>query len=154
MRGLVLAAAVAMIACLPVGAIAAEVDQHIDAGECAGLSEKLNMGVSEKILCEQGIKTFKAAFPRALKGDYQAQRNVAFCLMSGCDGAVTINKPLGCAWRAVILGSGSSKVDRSDTSSFDSGCRGKLTKSEAVVSASQYTELYRRIYRRVAPPFM
>lgn len=150
---LLMVAVAALIAWVPDAARAAEVDDFIAPGQCAGRSEALTSGMSEKSWCEQGIKTYRKWYPLALKGDYQGQRNVAFCLITGCDGAVTINKPLGCAWRAVILVSGSRQVDQGDVMNFDSHCRGKLTQSEAMVAGSQYAALFQRIYRRTAPAF-
>lgn len=143
MKSIVLAA---LLACAPLAALAAEADQYMTPGDCAASGNKA--------FCLQSAKQFRDEFPRALKGEYDAQRNVAYCLTTGCDDAVKVNKPIGCAWRAVILSSGSRKVDRADTTAFDSVCRGKLTASEATVFGGQYETLFRRIYRRTAPPVL
>lgn len=97
---------------------------------------------------------FQRNLRSASKGNYTAQRNVADCLLTGCDGAVTIDKALGCAWRAVILVSGSLQVDAGDRANFDISCRGKLTASEAMTFGAQYETLYRTIYRRTPPPLL
>lgn len=55
-------------------------------------------------------------------GQYQGQRNVAFCLSDGCSGAIRVNKILGCAWRFVILESGHFSIDTTDTSNLQYYC--------------------------------
>ncbi|GHA27654.1 hypothetical protein GCM10007989_24410 [Devosia pacifica] len=36
--------------------------------------------------------------------DYQDTRNLSFCLATGCDGAVRIDRREACAWRAIAYG--------------------------------------------------
>jgi hypothetical protein len=100
--------------------------------------------------CDSSQQQFKTWFPRAYQKDYQGQRNVSFCLADGCDGAVQVNKPLGCAWRLVILASGSPKVDSTDTGFFESRCR-KFSEAEALQMKSQADALFRQIYKRQLP---
>ena len=101
-------------------------------------------------VCDGSQQQFKTWFPRAYQKDYQGQRNVSFCLADGCDGAVQVNKPLGCAWRLVILASGSPKVDSTDTGFFDSRCR-KFSEAETLQMKSQADALYRQIYKKPLP---
>lgn len=85
-------------------------------------------------------KYTKASWPddykAATSGDYQGQRNVAFCLSTGCDGAIRINKILGCAWRFVILESGHLKVDSTDTSNLQFYC-GPANLDQAGLTAAE-----------------
>jgi len=59
---------------------------------------------------------------KALAGDYQAQRNLAYSL--GHDEPT--NTMQACAWRIVILGSGSAEVDDSDLANKRLDCNRKL----------------------------
>lgn len=105
--------------------------------------------------CEVQRGEFTEAFSAALKRDYQGQRNVSFCLYDGCDGAVRINRTLGCAWRLVILNAGSPKADNTDVSFFDARCRSRLTGTEQSLMNAQGREIFRRVYGRAAPePFV
>jgi len=86
--------------------------------------------------CERTQKDFEKWFPEAYKGDYQSQRNVAFCLATGCDGAILVKPIKACAWRAVIVSSGSPEVDQSDTTNLDQDC-GKLSPTEVEAAKAQ-----------------
>lgn len=101
--------------------------------------------------CESSQDQFKKWFPKAYEKDYQGQRNVSYCLATGCDGAVQQNRPLGCAWRVVIIASGSSRVDSTDTGFFDAYCRNRLSSSEMAQMRSQADALFRQIYKRPLP---
>jgi hypothetical protein len=98
-------------------------------------------------LCEQNRGEFLKEHPQAMRGDYQSQRNVAFCMITGCDGAVRVNTITGCAWRMVIVASGSMKVDRSDTSHIES-CRKRLSGDEWVAASAQAQTLSSKMKRR------
>lgn len=106
---------------------------------------------SPKSDCAAEIKRMSEDNKRAWKGDYQGQRNVSFCLSTGCDGLVAPNKSLGCAWRIVIIASGSPKVDASDAANFDAFCK-RLPSTEASVARAQAGALFRAIYKREPPP--
>ena len=102
-------------------------------------------------LCESMQKQFKREYPKAYRGDYGSQRNVSFCLADGCRGAVQQNRPLGCAWRLVIIASGSSRVDSTDTDFFEAYCAKRLSPIERVQMRSQAEVLFRQIYKRSLP---
>lgn len=86
--------------------------------------------------CDRTQAQFREWLPEAYKGDYQSQRNVAYCLSTGCDGAI-LTKPIkGCAWRIVIVGSGSVDVDQSDTINLEMEC-GRLSAVEREAAAAQ-----------------
>src|SRR3546814_11394940 len=72
----------------------------------------------------------------ALKGDYQAQRNLSYWL-SGGGGVPPINPILGCAWRIVILNSGSLSVDQSDSFNKTFYCNKKLSSEELLAAEAQ-----------------
>ena len=59
---------------------------------------------------------------KALSGDYQAQRNLAYLLGH----EQPTNTMQACAWRIVILGSGSEEVDDSDLMNKRADCDRKL----------------------------
>jgi hypothetical protein len=101
--------------------------------------------------CESSKKQFIKEYPEALKGDYQAQRNVSFCLNDGCDGSVQKNKTLGCAWRLVLLASGSPKVNELDVRNWTSMCTSKLDTLEMSIVRSQANSLFQTVYGRDLP---
>ncbi|MEC7796675.1 MAG: hypothetical protein VX755_05070, partial [Pseudomonadota bacterium] len=57
-------------------------------------------------LCRYEQLKFIREWRQAYGGEYQAQRNVGYCLSSQCNG-VQQNQIQGCAWRAVIIESAS-----------------------------------------------
>ncbi|ABE64051.1 conserved hypothetical protein [Nitrobacter hamburgensis X14] len=97
--------------------------------------------------CRASLAQFKKWFPRAMRGDYQGQRNVAFCLSTGCDGAVTMRPLAGCAWRLLIVATGSKDVDQSDTLNMKRDC-GKLDDIDRQAAAAQSARLIAKIGSR------
>lgn len=81
---------------------------------------------------------------KAMAGDYQAQRNLAFGYATG-DQRVQVNSMKGCAWRYVILKSGSPRVDESDVSNFKVYC-GKLDPVSAEAADAMAVRLLHEIY--------
>lgn len=66
----------------------------------------------------------------AMQGDYQAQRNLAFSYSRPFESRGEIENPiLACAWRLIILHSGSPKVDLTDQSNMEVYC-GKLSSED------------------------
>jgi hypothetical protein len=120
-------------------------------GHAQSANDHLTLCLGADQMCEVSKGEFKKWFPKAYQKDYQGQRNVSFCLANGCDGAVQKNLPLGCAWRLVIIASGSPRVDSTDTSFFDAYCEGKLSNIEIVQMKSQAGELFKKIYKRPLP---
>jgi hypothetical protein len=68
---------------------------------------------------------FMAVLEAANKGDYQAQRNLAYGFASSPYPGQEKNPILGCAWYLVVLNSGSPRVDVTDRNNVDVYC-GKL----------------------------
>ncbi|WP_187640102.1 hypothetical protein [Bosea sp. F3-2] len=107
---------------------------------------------SDKPFCESSRKQFNAWFPKALKGDYQGQRNVAFCLMTGCDEAVNPDWITGCAWRMVLKAGRDRRYDAGDKMNFDVDCGAeRVDTSERADAARIAQALFRRIYKRELP---
>ena len=91
---------------------------------------------------KQQIQEFEA---KALKGDYQAQRNTAYMYSTSKD-PFTSNKLLGCAWYKLILLSGSSQVGDGDIGNVQTYC-GRLSPEQQAVTDQQALRLYREIYQ-------
>lgn len=104
--------------------------------------------------CEAQRAAFTTAFKGAMARDYQGQRNVSFCLVDGCDGAVQVNRPLGCAWRLVIINSGSPQADTTDTGFFGAYCRSRLSGQENDLMYAQARQIFQRVYKRQPPAVM
>jgi hypothetical protein len=80
-------------------------------------------GVCGDKSCESSKREFvEKDWPAAWAGDYQAQRNVAFCLSNGCSGAVEVIDSAACAWRMVILDSAHDQADDTDESNRRVDC--------------------------------
>ena len=82
---------------------------------------------------------------KAIKGDYQAQRNLAYTLSTGSGSANSLNPMLGCAWYKVILLSGSEKVNDGDVGNVKVYC-GRLTADQHGVADKQARKLVKQIY--------
>lgn len=101
--------------------------------------------------CVKMVDQLGADNRKAWKGDYQAQRNVAFCLSDGCDGMLIPNRSLGCAWRIIIIGSGSPKVDSTDTGNLKVYCS-RLDAAERSAAQAQAAAIFRAVYKREIGP--
>ncbi len=77
---------------------------------------------SDPVGCEQRRSEFLNDLPQALKGAYLPQRELAFCLMSGCRGAVAIDLVQACAWYQLIVEN--SAADVTDKENLRSYCNG------------------------------
>lgn len=102
--------------------------------------------------CEISQKDFKEWYPKAYARDYQGQRNAAFCLSTGCDGSVERNDLEGCAWRMVILGSGSPRIDSTDRMAYATYCGANRLSNAQRADALRIAEsLFKRLYRKDLP---
>lgn len=71
---------------------------------------------------------------------------MAFCLSTGCDGAIQINKVLGCAWRFVIANSGHLSADSSDAANLKHYCGPEhVTAEERQIAEGQAITLRKMI---------
>lgn len=77
-------------------------------------------------LCENRKNTWQNDYRGAIAGEYQGQRNVSFCLSTGCDdlygGNIRKNAILACAWRVVIVNSGHLEADDTDAMNLKHFC--------------------------------
>lgn len=79
------------------------------------------------------------------RGDYGAQRNVAFCMKTSCDGAVQIDVVAACAWRTVIVASDAA-WNSLDMTSYRQDCQGVRADGEAMAKV-----LFKKIYKKRMP---
>jgi hypothetical protein len=93
---------------------------------------------------------YEALERKAMAGDYQAQRNVAYWLTGGNNGVPPLNPVLGCAWRLVILRSGSASVDASDISNKQLYCDKRLDADSRKAAEVQAEKLLQQIKKPVA----
>lgn len=88
---------------------------------------------------------YEALEKKAMAGNYLAQRNVAYWLTGGNNGAPPLNPILGCAWRLVILKSGSPSVDSSDVSNKQLYCDRRLDADSRKAAEAQAEKLLKQI---------
>ncbi|MGO4330450.1 hypothetical protein AB4Z48_03160 [Cupriavidus sp. 2TAF22] len=81
---------------------------------------------------------------KAMHGDFLAQRNLSYCLQSGCLG-LEKDRVRACAWRKVIVLSGDRRVTDLDTANLEYVC-GKLSAAERDAAMRQADTLARQIY--------
>lgn len=105
---------------------------------------------SDETACEATKQSFREWWPAANAGDYGAQRNVAFCFSTGCDGAIGVDVERGCAWRMVIAASDSPEVGSGDMANLENDC-GRLGRKGQANASAQAKRLYRQIYGRQMP---
>lgn len=89
--------------------------------------------------------TFEEVKEWAMKGDYQAQRNLSFGYSSHQYPGQDENQMLGCAWRIVIIKSGNEKVNETDVGNHDLYC-GRLDKTSRTAAEAQATEILKKIH--------
>lgn len=94
---------------------------------------------------DAGVESEAAGLEKkALAGDYQAQRNLAYYLTTGEEG-VKADPVMACVWRIVILKSGHTQVDASDTSNKQFDCERKLTPAQLRQAEGQAASFMKRI---------
>ncbi|MGT2429602.1 hypothetical protein ACU4GI_37860 [Cupriavidus basilensis] len=101
----------------------------------------------------QAQETAQGLQDKAMKGDFLAQRNLSYCLQSGCLG-LERDRVKACMWRKVILLSGDRHVTDLDSANLEYVC-GKLSAAERDAAMRQAETLARQIYaprRQAAPP--
>lgn len=96
--------------------------------------------------CRFMADKFTKDWSQAMRGRIESQRNVAFCLRDGCDGAVATNTVLACAWRMVIIASGSPKLDDLDARNFESACH-SLSETARIAADAQARQIVHRTMR-------
>lgn len=96
-------------------------------------------------LCETTRALFEARdWPKAWQGDYEAQRNVAFCLGNGCDGAVLIDQTSSCAWRGALIEMNKLEATDMDAASLEQEC-GVLSEVQKRIAIAKAQDIVSRI---------
>ena len=83
----------------------------------------------------------------AYKGDYQAQRNLAYGYVAFPYEGQIMNQILGCAWYLVVLHSGSPQVHEGDVGNVRVYC-GRLDADAQTAAVAQARVIYRKVYQR------
>jgi hypothetical protein len=100
--------------------------------------------------CQVGRENIRLWYRASLEGDTSAQRWMAKCYTDGCNGTLQKNRLLACAWRQVIVRTGTlrterkalaSEVNDADLASQARACDG-LSSPEAKAAESQFSWLY------------
>lgn len=101
--------------------------------------------------CEVDKASFsRRDWPKAWQGDYAAQRNVAYCRATGCNGAVETNGAEACAWRSIIIVAHVGSTIDSDTANLKSDCD-QLDDAGMAVAITTAENIYSRIYDKPMP---
>jgi hypothetical protein len=95
--------------------------------------------------CERWTAEFKRSLALAQKGDHVAQQTVAFCLSSGCHGAVAIDRVAACSWHLIIVNSAAATV--LDRSNLRNTCR-PMTPAQKDEARALSGDLIRKLYNR------
>lgn len=98
--------------------------------------------------CHYSKEEWPDEYGAAIKGDYQGQRNVSYCLSTGCNGAIRENRILGCAWRFVIVESGHLSADSSDTTNLEYYCGPEYVDKAGLAMAEAQA---RRLIKMIKP---
>ncbi|MER2604763.1 MAG: hypothetical protein ABTQ29_02945 [Siculibacillus sp.] len=97
------------------------------------------------------VAAYRAEEARAMTGDYQSQRNMAWCYVDGCYGVEEIDDVKACAWRKVILASSHPKVDGTDRDNVATDCDAALSPPDLADATQRARELFAKIYKRDMP---
>lgn len=124
----------------------AYVAKHGDASMKDGFA--LRLGACDSDECAYDKASSLVAMKGAYKKDYGDQRNLAYCLSTSCKGAIIPNETMGCAWRMVILASGSPELDDSDQMNFQQYCMRTLSGAQLATAKAQAATLFQTVYRR------
>jgi hypothetical protein len=102
-------------------------------------------------ICVQNQVEFERQdWPKAWAGEYDEQRNAAFCREDGCTGAVALNKAEACAWRMIIINGNAKKADDNDVRELGFSCN-KLDEAAKVLAINKAQAMFRTIYGRDMP---
>ncbi|MBW8791432.1 hypothetical protein HFO93_14020 [Rhizobium leguminosarum] len=116
----------------------------LQAAEITPVTKSCEPG-AKQAQCERWVTDIKKAVELAYKGDHGAQVTVAFCLSTGCHGAVAIDKVASCSWHLVIANSGVATV--LDASNLRNTCR-PMTPAEKDQARASSRDLVQKIYKR------
>jgi hypothetical protein len=114
-----------------------------------GLAEDLPQRIDNPT--KEQVATYRAEEAAALAGDYQSQRNMAWCFVDGCTGVEPIDDLKACVWRLVIASSGHPKVDQSDRDNVRIDCDQALAPEDRAAAQTQAGALFQKIYKKPMP---
>lgn len=97
------------------------------------------------------IRAWHEDVARAMAGDYQSQRNLAWCYVDGCYGVEPIDDAKACTWRMIIASAKHPKSDASDRDNVETDCRQALAPEDLAVATAQARVLFKKIYGRDMP---
>lgn len=97
------------------------------------------------------IAAYRAEEERALSGDYQSQRNIAWCYVDGCTGVEPIDDVKACAWRLVIAAAMHPRSDASDGDNVRIDCDQALSPEDRAGAVETAGRLYAKIYGKTLP---
>jgi len=93
---------------------------------------------NEPARCLHIRQTWEIDYQEAIAGGHRAQKHVALCLSTGCDGAIQPDKVLGCAWRIVIAETAHAEPGSTDAGNVDRFCGANyINERERMAAASQ-----------------
>ncbi|MGV2980654.1 hypothetical protein ACERNI_10660 [Camelimonas sp. ID_303_24] len=110
-------------------------DAGADAAGAPQAGSEACTSANDAAMCEATRQQIADWHAKAMKGDYQAQRNVSFCMSTTCDKAVRFDPDGGCAWRQVITLSRHASMDSSDASNQRLYCGHRYVTSSAQANA-------------------
>lgn len=92
-------------------------------------------------LCETvRVQMSKSDWPNAWRGDYEAQRNVAFCYSDGCQGAFRTSKIDSCAWSSIVVALNVNEAQDGDIANLDLACS-ELSEAGRLTAARKAEEI-------------
>ena len=97
------------------------------------------------------VAAYRAEEQRALTGDYQSQRNIAWCFIDGCYGVEPIDDVRACAWRLVIAAAKHPKSDASDVENVRFDCDAALSPDDRANATVEAGRLFKKIYKTDLP---
>ena len=114
-----------------------------------GLAEDLPQRVLNPT--QEQIAAYRAEEARAMSGDYQSQRNIAWCFVDGCYGVEPIDDVRACAWRLVIASAKAPQSDASDPDNVRIDCDQALTPEDRATAVEKAKVLFQKIYKKPLP---
>ena len=114
------------------------------------LAEDLPQRVLEPT--REQVAAYRAEEARAMSGDYQSQRNIAWCFIDGCYGVEPIDDIRACAWRLVIAAAKHPRSDASDPDNVRIDCDQALTPDDRAQAAEIARGMFTKIYKKPLPP--
>lgn len=105
------------------------------------------------MLTANAEESFSSVEKKALAGDYQAQRNLAYGYASYPYSGQSKDPVMACAWYLVVLHSGSQKAGQGDVGNVSVYCgNSKLDNNAQELAKVKARALYKSIYK-VQPQF-